>query len=157
MGLCRNHWKWLQLRSCKTWCKSVRKTLVSWPNYLFELYKENILGLSALRAPTVRPYFSSFWDLRLEFRGSKNYPNVINKLMGKLASGKVGSERARERSQQACGHEGGKGKGKSPLWGIGGSEERKERRQEERKEERNIWRFEQMGRVYTPWPEGKAD
>ena len=27
MGVCGNHWKYLQLRSCKIWCKSVRKHL----------------------------------------------------------------------------------------------------------------------------------
>ena len=39
LGVCGNHKKWLQLRACKTWYKSVGKT----PSYVFNL----LLGLSA--------------------------------------------------------------------------------------------------------------
>ena len=40
MGVCGNPWKWLQLRACKIWWKSVRKTPISWPKYfsIFCLY-----------------------------------------------------------------------------------------------------------------------
>ena len=40
MGVCGNHWKWSQLRSCKVLCKSERKTPISPPNYFFEISKE---------------------------------------------------------------------------------------------------------------------
>ena len=51
MGVCGNHAKWLQLRACKIWWISVRKTPVSWPNYFFEIFEKVLLGLSAFRAP----------------------------------------------------------------------------------------------------------
>ena len=44
MGVCGNHWKWLQLRSCKLWCKSVRKTLISRPYFFLNFWKKIIWG-----------------------------------------------------------------------------------------------------------------
>ena len=41
-----------------------------------------------------------------------------------------------ERSYLAGGQEGGKGRGKPPTWGIGGSKERKKRRKGEREKGR---------------------
>ena len=52
--------------------------------------------------------------------------------------------------QRAGGQEEGKGRGKPPPWGVGGSEERKRRRKEERKEIRKIKRYEERERLYTP-------
>ena len=43
MGGCGNHWKWLQLRSCKIECKSVRKISISWP-FLFIFWKKFLWG-----------------------------------------------------------------------------------------------------------------
>ena len=52
MGVCGNHWKWLQLRACKTWWKSVRKHLFRDHIILFLIFLEKVLlRLSALRAP----------------------------------------------------------------------------------------------------------
>ena len=55
MGVCGKHWKWSQLRACKIWWTSVRKTPVSRPYYFFDFFEKVLLGLSALRAPTVGP------------------------------------------------------------------------------------------------------
>ena len=53
MGVCGNHWKWLQRRPCKILCKSVWKTPIPWQNYFLILWKKCFGGLSALRAHTV--------------------------------------------------------------------------------------------------------
>ena len=52
-GNCGNHRKWLQLRACKTWCKTVRNKSYSVTSVLTFLFE--ILGLSASRAPTEGP------------------------------------------------------------------------------------------------------
>ena len=55
MGVCGKHGKWLQLHSCNIWCKSVRKILFSCFFLLFWNVGKILLGLSAMRAPTVGP------------------------------------------------------------------------------------------------------
>ena len=35
----KNHWKCIQLRACKIWCRSVAGTSALWPNYLCGKFK----------------------------------------------------------------------------------------------------------------------
>ena len=52
MRVCGNHWKWLQLRSCKIWYDSVRnKRICLHQNYFLKRLKISLLGLSTLKAP----------------------------------------------------------------------------------------------------------
>ena len=46
MGVCGKHWKWLQLRSCNTWCKSLRKNI----NYFF-CWKKFFWGSRCVETP----------------------------------------------------------------------------------------------------------
>ena len=62
MGVCGKHWKWIQLRSCKIWCKIYKENtyvniiiLRGRLYHLFEVLEKDIVGRSALRAPTARP------------------------------------------------------------------------------------------------------
>ena len=62
MGVCGNHWKWLQLRSCKIWCISLGKTLfrdqIPFHFYFWEtvILKEHPRW--GHRQPTFLPYSS---------------------------------------------------------------------------------------------------
>ena len=62
LGVCRSHRQWLQLRACKIWCKSVRKTPILWPNMFFNFWSIYFSG-SRRREPPWRghPSYPRFW------------------------------------------------------------------------------------------------
>ena len=49
MGVCGNHWKWLQLRSCKICCKSIRKTIIS--GFCFCFGGKGCFGVLGVESP----------------------------------------------------------------------------------------------------------
>ena len=100
MGVCGNHWKRLQPRSCKIWCKSIRKTAISCLFFFLKCWKKALLGLLALRALTVGPFHPSEWSRIIHHPRIKRWYKWINTYIY-IYSGNVGKATANKQNQKA--------------------------------------------------------